>query len=151
MPEPVQTLPARFLATPPKRLLVVEDECLVALMIADLLVELGYNIVGPAFTISEARRLASTGPIDAALIDVNLNGIRSDEVVDILSRRKIPFLFVTGYDSLPTDFRMDADLLKKPFGQDDLQRAIKGVLPACSVDPTPCAGPSEGRRLRARQ
>jgi two-component SAPR family response regulator len=142
MPELVQTLPVRFMAIPSKRLLVVEDECLVALMIADILVELGCNIVGPAFTISEARRLASNGPIDAALVDVNLNGVRADEVVDILSRRKIPFLFVTGYDSLPIDFRMDADLLKKPFGQDDLRRAIQGLLPACSVDPALCADTS---------
>jgi two-component SAPR family response regulator len=124
---PIQTLLARCLTSRAKRLLIVEDECLVALTIADDLIELAYNVIGPAFTISQARRLAEAASIDGALIDVNINGIRADDVVAILSRRKIPFLFVTGYDRLPVTFHVKIDVLKKPFGRDDLERAVQGL------------------------
>jgi DNA-binding response OmpR family regulator len=135
MPMPIQIIAASVSTTRAKRLLVVEDECLVALTIADDLVELGYNVIGPAFTIAEARRLADAASIDGALIDVNLNGVRADEVVDILSRREIPFIFVTGYDCLPINFHANVDVLKKPFGRDELERAVQGLLAPCSADP----------------
>jgi CheY-like chemotaxis protein len=68
--------------------LVVEDESLVALLMAEQLAELGYTVIGPAFTMSEARRLASLASIDAALVDLNLHGILADEIADILARRE---------------------------------------------------------------
>lgn len=136
MTVPIQTLPATRLTTRAKRLLVVEDECLVALTIADDLIELGYNVVGPAFTISEALRLADAASIDGAIIDVNLNGVRADNVVDSLARRKIPFLFVTGDDCLPINFHANRDVLKRPFRRDDLERAIQGLLATCSANPS---------------
>ena len=135
MPVPIQTLPGRRPATRAKRLLVVENECLVALAIADSLIELGYNIVGPAFTLAEARRLAAAAPIDAALIDITLDGVRADDVIEILSRRRIPFLFVTGRDRLPVNFPSTVDVLKKPFGHHDLQRAVTGLLATGPANP----------------
>src|ERR1700704_2018016 len=84
-----------------RRLLVVEDECLIALNMAEQLAELGHTIVGPALTIAEAKHLAAVASIDAAVVDLNLHGVFADEVADILTLRKIPFLFVTGYTEVP--------------------------------------------------
>src|SRR5258708_7329685 len=77
-----------------RRLLVVEDECLIALNMVEQLTELGYAVVGPAFTIAEARHLAAVAAIDAAVVDLNLHGVFAEEVADILALREIPFLFV---------------------------------------------------------
>ena len=86
-------------ASPPtRRVLIVEDEPFIALLLADQMADLGYTIVGPAFSLDEARCLAATGPIDLALLDYSLHGKFADEIADILIRRKIPFLFATGYD-----------------------------------------------------
>jgi hypothetical protein len=63
--------------------------------------ELSYAVIGPAFTIAEARHLAAVASIDAAVVDLNLRGVSADEVADILALRKIPFVFVTGHSHLP--------------------------------------------------
>jgi len=120
--------PLRTNVSRPKRVLVVEDEPLVALMMADDLVELGYNVVGPAFTISEARHLAQMATLDAAIIDLRLHGIFSGEVADTLSRRQVPFLFITGYDRPPPGFHDGVGFLNKPFRIDDLRRAVEGLV-----------------------
>jgi DNA-binding response OmpR family regulator len=109
--------------------LVVEDEPLVALMLADHLMELDYNVIGPAFTISQARHLAEMASLDAAIIDLNLHGIFSGEVADTLSRRQIPFLFISGYDRPPPGFHDGVGFLNKPFQLDDLRRAVQGLVP----------------------
>jgi CheY-like chemotaxis protein len=120
--------PVRTDVSGPKRVLVVEDETLVALMMADQLIEIGYNVVGPASTISEARHLAETASLDAAIIDLNLQGIFSGEVADTLSRRQIPFLFITGYDRPPAGFHDGVGFLNKPFQADDLRRAVQALV-----------------------
>jgi len=112
---------------PAKRVLVVEDG-LIALVMAEQLVEFGYIVAGPAFTISEARHLATAAPIDAALLDVNLGGILGDEIADILSRRQIPFVFVTGYNGPPMTGYKNADVLHKPFALADLRYAVEAML-----------------------
>jgi CheY-like chemotaxis protein len=112
----------------PKRVLVVEDEPLVALMMADDLVELGYNVVGPAFTISEARHLAQMATLHAAIIDLTQHGIFAGEVADTLSRRQIPFLFIIGYDRPPPGFHDGVGFLNKPFRVDDLRRAVGALI-----------------------
>jgi len=120
--------------TAPKRLLVVEDESLIALMMAEQLVELGYTVVGPAFTISEARHLAGVASIEAALVDLNLHGVLADEIADILSRRQIPFIFITGYSDPPPGFYENVDVLHKPFQLDHLRQAVEGMLAKPPVD-----------------
>jgi CheY-like chemotaxis protein len=134
MPAPNQTLPTHEPTPPSKRLLVVEDESLIALLIADQLVELGYTVVGPAFTISQALRLAQGASIDAALLDLNLDGVFTGEVADILSRRQIPLLFITGYGQPPTGRYQTADVLRKPFVLNDLRHAVEGMLAKLSGD-----------------
>jgi DNA-binding response OmpR family regulator len=90
--------------------------------------ELGYRVVGPACTMAEARHLAQTAPIDGALLDLNLNGVLSEEIADILSRRNIPFVFITGYNHPPGGAYAGAGVLHKRFDLASLARAIEGVL-----------------------
>jgi CheY-like chemotaxis protein len=112
----------------PKRLLIIEDESLVALVMADQVAELGYIAVGPACTMREARHLASSSMIDGALVDLNLHGVLSHEIADIQSRRQIPFVFITGCNELPDGLDKSIGVLQKPFQLSDLGRAIEGVL-----------------------
>lgn len=78
------------------RILVVEDEPLVAMLIEDLLLELGCTVVGPAATVAQALALADTR-LDGALLDVNLGAEQSYPVADKLAADGVPFAFVTGY------------------------------------------------------
>ena len=126
-PAPISKPSAR-----PKRLLIIEDESLVALIMADQVAELGHIAVGPACTMAEARHLASSCTLDGALVDLNLHGVLSHEIADILSRRQIPFVFITGYNDLPAGLDKSIGVLQKPF-LFDLGRAIEGVLMERSV------------------
>ncbi len=76
---------------------MVEDEVVVAMTLEDMLADLGCSVVGPANSLGEALSLAATADFDAALLDVNLDGQRSDEVADLLRQRGLPFAFITGY------------------------------------------------------
>ena len=111
------------------QVLIVEDEDLIAGLIAEQLAELGYGVVGPACSIAEARRLAQSEPIDCALLDWDLAGATTGEIADILAGRRIPFIFASGYGELPDDSRRASPVLRKPFALADLQRALEGLLP----------------------
>jgi two-component sensor histidine kinase len=102
------------------RFLVVEDEPLVSLDIIAGLEEAGADVVG-AGTSEEALALMDAVPIGAALLDGNLRGRPVDDIAAALTRRKIPFAFVTGYgqESLPRSFRQAA-ILSKPFSREQL-------------------------------
>jgi two-component SAPR family response regulator len=115
-----------------RRLLIVEDECLIALNMVEQLTELGYAVVGPAFTIAEARHLAAVASIDAAVVDLNLRGVFAAEVADILAFRKIPFRFITGYSELPDRRFRDISILTKPLQILDLHRAVDDMLAGTS-------------------
>jgi hypothetical protein len=91
------------------------------------LAEIGCDAVGPAYTISEARRLALGGTFDAAIIDWNMRGSVWTEIADILSNRQIPFLVVTGYTELPSEARPTGVLIK-PFTCEELQEAVQNLL-----------------------
>ena len=81
---------------PAPRILVVEDEFLVAMQIEAILTRAGWRVIGSAGTLSSAVSLARKSACDAALLDVNLRGERADEVAAILFARGVPFLFVSG-------------------------------------------------------
>jgi CheY-like chemotaxis protein len=115
------------MAYAPKRLLVVEDEPILAMLMVDQLAEIGCDVVGPAYTISEARRLALAAAFEAAIVDWNIRGNVSTEIADILSRRQVPFLFVTGYQELPLDDRT-AVVLCKPYTREQLKEAVQKLL-----------------------
>ena len=111
-----------------QRLLVVEDELLVALDIESILSEAGLVVIGPASSAAEALELIAEAPPDAALLDANLSGEPITEVAKVLSERSIPFAYVTGYgrESLPPDY--PAPIVTKPFDTDQLLAAARRLL-----------------------
>lgn len=112
-----------------KTILVVEDEPLVAMMVEDMLLELGAQVVGPASTLAQALALAESGDFDAALLDVNLNGERSDPVAALLRGRNIPYVFATGYGAHDR-LEGGAETLQKPYRQEQVAAALARALPA---------------------
>lgn len=117
-------LPAR------RRVLVVEDEMMIAMLIEDMVTDLGHEVVGPAMTLEEALRLAD-GDIDCAILDMNLgHGNFSTPVAELLNERGIPFMFATGYGGSVLDREFEnAPVLRKPFPMDALARTLASVLP----------------------
>jgi len=115
------------MAYAPRRLLLIEDEFLIAMLNIDQLAEIGCDVVGPAHTFSEARRLALAATFDAAIVDWNMCGTVSTEIADILSRRQIPFLIVTGYAESPFEARTTV-VLHKPYTSGELQEAVQNLL-----------------------
>lgn len=99
-----------------KRILVVEDEVLVALEIMANLEAEGAVPVGPCSSVAEALRTVETDQLDAALLDANLRGATVEQIAAALTRRNVPFAFVTGYarESLPRAFA-SAPVISKPF------------------------------------
>lgn len=111
------------------RVLVVEDEYLVALLVEDMLRTLGFEVAEIAPNINAATSAAESGAFDVAILDVNLNGSVSNPVAEILSRRKIPFIFATGYGrSGPHQEFSSAPSLQKPFEERDLARLLSEVM-----------------------
>ncbi len=113
------------------KVLVVEDEGLIAMMIEDMLLELGCQVVASVAELNEARRVAATVQIDLAVLDVNLGGERSFPIARILRERNLPFLFSTGYgaDGFPSEFSEYA-VLNKPFSAEALKQTIVLALAA---------------------
>ena len=113
------------------KVLVVEDETLICMMIEDLLIELGCIVIGPSSNLDKALALAGEALMDVAILDVNLDGIRSEPVADRLSARGVPFVFATGYGTNGVSERYrSAPVLKKPFTERDLRQALRQALDA---------------------
>lgn len=111
------------------RILIVEDEILVAMNLEDMLGELGHNVVSIATHITQASALASSSEIDLAILDLNLSGVLSFPVADMLRQRRIPFMFATGYGSQGmTENYRDEVVMVKPYGLHELQSAINNVI-----------------------
>ena len=112
------------------RILIVEDEMLVAMNIEDMLIELGHEVAGIASRLEPALALVRDSGFDAAMLDVNLAGERSFPVADLLIARGIPFLFATGYGPEGIDARYrDQPVLQKPFRAGELLAAIEALAP----------------------
>ena len=107
------------------RVLVVEDEMMVSMLLEDMLADLGCLVVGPASRLDEAMVLADSQDFDCALLDVNLAGQQSFPLADRLRERKTPFTYATGYGEAglrPKD--KGAIILMKPFRESDLVRVL---------------------------
>ncbi len=105
------------------KVLLVEDEALVAMMIQEFLNECGHSVIGPISRASEALLAAREGDFDTAILDINLGDGMTYPVADILSARGIPFVFVTGYEADTVDDRFSAaPVLQKPIERQMLQR-----------------------------
>jgi CheY-like chemotaxis protein len=113
-----------------KRVLVVEDEPMIRLLLDDMLTELGYSMAAEAGRLDEALAVAQQAEFDLAILDVNLNGQPVTPVVDVLVERGVPFVFVSGYArrGIP-DEHSNTPLLQKPFHADGLARALASLAP----------------------
>lgn len=110
---------------PSLRLLLVEDEPLIAMMAEDLIEMIGHRVVATAATLDDARRAIVEGDFDAALLDVNLNGDTSMPLATALRARNTPFAFTTGYGAGGIDREhADAPVLTKPYAIADLERLL---------------------------
>jgi len=113
--------------------LLVEDEVMIRMMVADMLEELGYTVAAEAGEIGEALRLAESADFDLAILDVNVNGKVISPVADLIKARNRPFIFATGYGSsgLPEQYR-DRPALQKPFQLETLGKTIDAALRAAA-------------------
>jgi DNA-binding response OmpR family regulator len=104
-----------------RRVLVVEDEFLIAMMIEDVLIDQDCIVVGPFASLSDAVQAADTAVVDLAVLDVNLRGEKVYPVAERLTARGIPFLLLSGYgaDAIPHD-RLHWQAVSKPFIVDEL-------------------------------
>jgi CheY-like chemotaxis protein len=111
-----------------KRIFVVEDEALVAMLLEDMLTDLGFEVVGPALSLQRALELLEVEPMDAAILDVNLGSCRSYPIARAVAARGIPFIFASGYDSPGPEWDGPAKILRKPFDQHALRVALADLL-----------------------
>lgn len=112
-----------------RRILVVEDEALLALYLEDMLADLGADVVGPSCTLAAGLALAEAEALDAAVLDVNLGGARSFPVADRLRARGVPYVFATGYAREVTGDDHGAPVVAKPYDEARIEAALLGVLP----------------------
>jgi CheY-like chemotaxis protein len=111
------------------RVLIVEDESLIAMLIEDALAELNCTVAAIASSLSDALDKVSSMEFDVAILDVNLNGSPSYPVAEILVQRRIPFIFSTGYGAsgVPEAFRA-VPVLAKPFREGDVGRRLEAAV-----------------------
>ena len=112
-----------------RRVLLVEDEILVAWLLEDTLADLGCAVVGPAASVQQALAMIDAQAIDAAVLDANLNGQLSYPVADALAPRGVPFVFSTGYnkDRMPDGYRA-FPVLQKPYHWSELSDILAKLL-----------------------
>lgn len=113
-----------------RRVLVVEDELMIRMLLDDMLGDLGYAVAAEAGRIDEALALAQKADFDLAILDVNLNGQSIEPVAAALLARGVPFVFATGYGQrgVPEPYR-DHPTLQKPFQLAALKDALARVAP----------------------
>ena len=116
-----------------RRVLIVEDESLVAMLLETILEDMGCVPVGPAATVDEGLRMASE-PVDAALLDVNVAGRQVFPIAQVLKDRGVPFIFSTGYGEggLPDEWRGHSTL-QKPFTEAAVRDALMTAMGLADV------------------
>jgi CheY-like chemotaxis protein len=112
-----------------RRVLIVEDDVMIRMLMEDMLNDLGFAVAAEASKVHEALAAVNGMEIDIAILDVNLGGETTSPVAEALAARGTPFVFATGYGEhgLPEQFR-DRPLLKKPFQIDSLKRMLDTAL-----------------------
>ena len=112
------------------RLLIVEDELLIALELKHIVEQLGGTVVGPAGSVEDALQLVSETTPDAALLDANLRGDRVTPVAQVCRDRSVPFALVTGYGRLELEepLLQSAPRVRKPFDRRAIHKVLAIVL-----------------------
>jgi CheY-like chemotaxis protein len=127
------------------RILIVDDEVLVLMELADMLADLGHIVVASENRLESALAIARTEPIDMAILDINLRGLTSFPVAQVLRRRGVAVIFASGYgpSGLNEEFR-EAHFLSKPYCMDTLGAMVVKAHDAMSALPS-------NRKLRHSQ
>jgi CheY-like chemotaxis protein len=114
---------------PTHRILVIEDEMLIGMLLEDMLADLGYGVAGVVPKLDEALAAVQGDGFDLAILDVHLHGESVFPVAEVLVKRGVPFVFATGYGErgLPDAYR-GRPVLQKPFAKEDLERVLKAAL-----------------------
>ena len=119
-----------------RRILVVEDDFLVATLLTEILEPVGWQVVGPVAHLATALKAAASEDLDAAVLDVNLGGQTVFPVAEVLDARRVPFVFVTSYgrEALPPLF-CGRPHLGKPFAPGELIGTVAGLIaPAAEAE-----------------
>ena len=117
-----------------RRVLVVEDEMMIAMLIEDMLDEFGCKLVGPATNVPRALELIAKENVEIAVLDLNLGGEDTYAIAEALQQKNVPFIFATGYGS--TGVRQEYGnrrVLQKPFQARDLENALAEALARSNV------------------
>ena len=131
LPGPLQD-PSKMTGTPAgpgkRRILVVEDEMLIGMLLEDMLSDLGHEVAAVVPRLKDALAAVERETFDLAILDVHLHGESAFPVADALSGKNIPFVFATGYGErgLPETYR-SRPVLQKPFAKDDLERVLNAL------------------------
>jgi CheY-like chemotaxis protein len=120
------------------RILIVEDETMISMLLEDMVCDLGGHVVGAAATFEQAMTLALEADFDLAILDVNVDGLVVYPVADVLRYRGIPFIFMTGYDSsvIPQRYQHNC-VLSKPFSHQTFCDTVGEVLAGTMAEPAP--------------
>lgn len=111
------------------RVLVVEDEFIVAALLEERLRSLGCDVVGPAATVAEALEMLAVEPVDVAVLDVNIAGEKVFPVADELEARGVPFIFATAYGAAGiADRHGQKSVLDKPYQERALEHALRAAV-----------------------
>src|SRR5215831_10154565 len=112
-----------------RRVLIVEDEAMIAGLIESILRAAGWSVAGPVATLERAFATIERERLDAALLDVRVNGHDAFAVADVLMERDIPFVFVSGFTrkQMPPGYR-DCAYIAKPFTPDAILALLEGVV-----------------------
>ena len=115
-------------ASSKRRILVVEDEMLIGMLLEDMLTDMGHEVAAVVPRLKDALAAVERESFDLAVLDVHLHGESAFPVADALIAKGVPFIFATGYGErgLPDSYR-GRPVLQKPFARDDLDRLLKTI------------------------
>lgn len=110
-----------------RKVLVVEDEAIIAMLVEDMLADLGHAVAATAANLDQALEAARTLEVDLAILDLHLNGKATYQAAEILKDRRVPVIFATGAGSVDPAWA-HAQVVQKPFQIEALDAAIKAAL-----------------------
>ena len=111
-----------------RHILLVEDDVLIGMMLVDMFDALGYAEPAQATSVEDALAAIAAGPVDAALVDINLGEIKGWPVADALAARNIPFAFTSGGGDMIPSAHAHRKLVSKPFRLSEIEAVLEGFF-----------------------